>query len=511
MYHLFKRIMARTVILTVGLFLGLNVCAGPAGSRLFLKIFDEHGSPVQARLRIFDAQGHPLAIHSLDPPHVVTAHPNFPELGIVVPKQAQIALPDGNSTVVVERGPEYRSARLAVDSQAGKDLERSITLQRWIDMMAKGWWAGDLHVHRSPEDMPALMAAADLQFAPTITCFDDTLAPQTWPGETVFHLYGERVYSIDNCEDERRWGAALFINLQSPVKLYARNSMYPSPVQTWREARKRGAYIDLEKAIWWDAPVMAALNPPDSIGVAANHFQEDTVATRASLARPRDEAKYGGPRGFARYMFDLYATYLSAGFRIAASAGSANGVSRNMLGYDRSYVYLGSKFSYAAWLAGQKAGRNFVTNGPMLFLRVNGRMPGSVLPANAGEVGVKLDCESRSALDRAEIIADGAIAATFRGGDGALHISASTKIASRPGGWIAARCFEENPVTVRFAHTSPVYFGPTARRSPEALAYLRDWVDADMRRLEQAPSRLLTEAQKRELLGLCRKARERYQ
>jgi len=79
------------------------------------------------------------------------------------------------------------------------------------------------------------------------------------------------------------------------------------------------------------------------------------------------------------------------------------------------------------------------------------------------------------------------------------------------GGWMAARCFEKNPETVRFAHSSPVYFGREARRSPAALAYLRDWVDAEMGRLRRAPADLLTAPQREELLELCRKARERYQ
>ena len=224
------------------------------------------------------------------------------------------------------------------------------------------------------------MAAADLHFAPTLTGWNNPPAPAAWPTPVRSTVAFNRVYSIDNSEDERHWGAALFIGLKSPIQLYSRDAEYPPPTATWGEARSRGGYIDLEKVIWWEAPVISAVTPPDSIGVAVNHFREDGISTRASLARPRDENRYPGERGFAQYILDLYCHYLSAGFRIPASAGSANGVAKIALGYNRSYVYLGKQFSYETWLAGQRAGRNFVTNGPMLFVTVNGKRPGAVLP-----------------------------------------------------------------------------------------------------------------------------------
>jgi TolB protein len=494
--------------------LGLGVvCAAaePKTPTLLLKVFDEQGSPCSARLRVFDSQSRPTSVRALDPPSLTPVHPNFPELGAIIPRQARVAVPAGRTTLALERGPEYLRVQIEIDLGAGENLERSISFHRWTDMAAKGWWSGDLHVHRTPEDLTALIDASDLHFASTITCFNDSLTLKVWPRQTISDIGSDRVFSVDNCEDERRWGAAIFIGVKFPISLYPRNTEYPPPAQTWGAARQRGAFIDLEKVIWWESPVMAALNPPDSIGVAVNHFLEDTVSTRASLARPRDEVKYAGAAGFARYILDLYATYLSAGFRIAASAGSANGVARNVLGYNRSYVYLGPKFSYEAWLAGQKAGHNFVTNGPMMSFSVNGKMPGSILRDEPGEISVAIDCQSQDEMDRAEVIEDGEIVAVFRVSPGASRISATRKLNFQPGGRIAARCFERNPVTVRFAHSSPVYFGREARRSTAAMAYLRDWVDAEMRRLRQAPPDLLTAPQREELLELCRKARERYQ
>jgi hypothetical protein len=476
-----------------------------------VQIVDESGVPTAARLRIFDPEGQPQPVQSAETQGLLPAHPNFPELGVMVSGQARIVLAAGKNTLVLDRGPEYRRVSLPVEARGDEVIEKTVRFERWVDMKKMGWWSGDLHVHRAPADLPLLMRAVDVHFAPVLTCWNDTLTLAPWPQETHATVPPDHVYSIDNCEDERPWGAALFIGVKSPLRLYPRQSHYPLPTSTWGAARARDAYIDLEKLIWWEAPMMAALNPPDSIGVAVNHFREDGISTRASLSRPRDEDRYPGEFGFARYILDLYSTYLSAGLRIPASAGSANGVVKVPFGYNRSYVYLGKEFSPDGWLAGQKAGRNFVTNGPMLFVRVNEQLPGAVLPENTTQGRVQIEASSAFELDRVEVLVDGRVAQTLTPSQSPSQIAASVTVAVKAGSWLAVRCFEKNEITIRLAHTSPVYVGPTPRRSGESLAYLREWVKADMERIEGLPEDKLSVGQKRELLELCRKALAFYE
>jgi hypothetical protein len=491
------------------LFLGTGALLHAAPT-IRLQLLDESGAPTAARLRILDPEGKPLPVQSAAE-DLLPAHPNFPELGAMVSGRAQIALAAGKQTVVLDRGPEYRRVSLAVDAREDESIEKTVRFERWIHMKELGWWSGDLHVHRAPADLPPLMQAVDIHFAPTLTCWNDTLTLTPWPDPTDYAVPPDHVYSVDNCEDERPWGAALFLGVKSPLHLYPRQAYYPPPTSVWAEARSRGAYIDLEKLIWWEAPMMAALNPPDSIGVAVNHFREDGISTRASLSRPRDETRYPGEFGFAQYILDLYSTYLSAGFRIPASAGSANGVVKVPFGYNRSYVYLGETFSHEDWMAGQKAGRNFVTNGPMLFATVNGQMPGSVLSESETHARVHVEAVSASDLDRVEVLVDGRIAETLTPSADPSRLVATMAVAVKPGSWIAVRCFEKNDVTIRLAHTSPFYVGPSPKRSSESLEYLREWVQADMARIDGLAEDKLTSEQKKELLELGRKALAFYQ
>jgi hypothetical protein len=111
-------------------------------------------------------------------------------------------------------------------------------------------------------------------------------------------------------------------------------------------------------------------------------------------------------------------------------------------------------------------------------------------------------------LENVELIVDGAAVKSFVPGLGRRHFNASLRVAVRPGGWLAARCFEKSPLTVRFAHTSPVYVGRTPAHSTEAVASMRAWIDAEMERVKRLDK--LSEAQRGELLELCRQAREVY-
>lgn len=485
-----------------GVLCGCLVAAAVAAAPLNLRILDEHGKPTAARVRLRDAKGVLQPAGTL-PPKALLAHPRFPDLGFVVHGECSFEAGPGLS-VEVDRGTEYIPETLP----AGAGPHRVVRLRRWVDMAKRGWWSADLHVHRDPADLPLLLEAADLNFAPVITKWNLNTNLEVWPEQPLIAAGSSRFYSVDNAEDERPWGAALFLGLGKPIGLYGVKTMWPLPTVTWKEARARSGFIDQEKIIWWAAPVMTALVRPDTIGVANNHFLEEGMLDSEAWGRPRDREKYPGFRGFTDYIFDLYYLYLSAGFRIPASAGSANGVLKNPLGYSRSYVHLDGSFSPAAWLEAQKAGRNFVTNGPALFFTANGQGPGSEI--RPGTVSWKIEAVSRAALESVEIIVNGKVRHRAQSGPAQSQVNASGEMKVESGDWIAARCFEKNAHTVRFAHTSPVYVGSVAKRYPEALARVREWVDAYMGQVRSAPADLLNDEQKDQWLTLCRQARDYY-
>src|SRR5262249_14241126 len=112
----------------------------------------------------------------------------------------------------------------------------------------------------------------------------------------------------------------------------------------------------------------------------------------------------------------LWHKLLNCGFRVPATAGTdvfLNRIGSNLPGGDRVYVRTGGPLSYENWIERLKAGKSFVTNGPMLALTVNGEEPGATLKLPAKpKVRVKATARSQFPLTKAELIHNGKVIAT---------------------------------------------------------------------------------------------------
>src|SRR5262249_17352422 len=111
------------------------------------------------------------------------------------------------------------------------------------------------------------------------------------------------------------------------------------------------------------------------------------------------------------YGWRFYYALLNCGLRIAPTAGSASGAHPVPLGYSRVYVHLPDGFNYEAWLAGLKAGRSFVSTGPMILVTVNGRDPGEVFTEHLKELPlhVKGEIISSRPVEHIEIVWNGEV------------------------------------------------------------------------------------------------------
>jgi len=380
--------------------------------------------------------------------------------------QFTISLPPGKVSILIEKGKEYRSISDEILMQSGEDHHVECEIHRWIDMAERGWYSGDLHIHRRLNDMAHLILAEDLNVAPDITVWNqwNEWTEKEIPAERVVEVDRTHAYGILTQEDERRGGAVLLMNLNSPVDLGKASLFYTANFAYCQAAHERGYIVDQEKPFWWEAPVNVALGGVDTIGILNNHIQREDIMDNEAWGRRRDTDRYPGDRGFVENVLDLYYKYLNMGLRLPISAGSASGVLKNPVGYNRLYVHLGHRFSYDRWFRGMKAGLAFATNGPMLFFSVDRCELGTTLNVPGGQEfcgKASLNVISQNVLDRAEILYNGEIIHEFSGG-GSSELTKEFDISLKESGWIAARAFEKNesgtknPV-IRFAHTNPIY------------------------------------------------------
>ena len=89
--------------------------------------------------------------------------------------------------------------------------------------------------------------------------------------------------------------------------------------------------------------------------------------------KPRVVERLPAPLGNGYWSQEIYYHLLNCGLRLPPSAGSASGVLPNPVGYNRVYVHVGKELTWEKWWEGLRAGRSFVTNGPLLRVKAGRR------------------------------------------------------------------------------------------------------------------------------------------
>ncbi len=465
-----------------------------------------------------------------------------PERNFITMGEFKIALPPRAYKLVVERGPEYRAVIREIKIQSGESREEKIEIARWINMNARGWYSGDVHNHRDLADMDQLLLAEDLNLAPTLTewVWEDShisRAPRVAPGLSPAGAPMDRgatkgagairvvddthVYSIADTEIERLRegpGAVDLVGLTAPISFNGYRLFPPSNVFT-KSAHALGGWVDAEKITWRDGAALVALGQVDFAGIVHNHFNRHGVETETAPwgMIPKEKPEYETPQGMALWTTDIYYKFLNCGFKLPVSAGSASGVKPSPLGFDRVYVHMSEKFGYRPWFRALKTGHSFGTNGPMLFLTVNGKEPGETIaiPAGAGKAARKLkvhvEASTAGELDTLEIVWKGRVINSVAAAGAGSTLATDAEIDANETGWFAARAFEKSTPSIRFAQTSPVYVQVGNLRGivAEDVKFFLNWLDREIEYYKNQPG-FKTESDRQAMLDFFRQARAVY-
>jgi TolB protein len=164
---------------------------------------------------------------------------------------------------------------------------------------------------------------------------------------------------------------------------------------------------------------------------------------------------------------DVWHRLLNVGVPLAPSAGTDAMVDffRTMaIGTTRVYVHVPPPFTFERYLAALKAGRSFVSTGPLLQFSVDNVMPGDAIKASGGSVAWTLNVASALPFERVEVLVNGEVVWDGAGLDQPGTQTFKGTVKTPAGGWIAARVrggTTEWPAmdSFPFAHTAPVWFG----------------------------------------------------
>ena len=478
------------------------------------KVTGEDGELMPCRIHVSDEDGKPVLAKDL---------PAWRD-HFVCEGKATLSVSNGKYEYVVERGKEFTPQNGSFKIE-NTDAKITVTLSRAIDMAARGWYSGELHVHRAVEELPLHMQAEDLHVAPVITWWNgrDLWKSRPLPETTRYTVNGNRFYDVMSGEDEREGGALMYYGLKKPLPLPGGKGQfpeYPSPMKFVELARKHdNVWIDLEKPFWWDTPVWLASGQINSGGLANNHMCRSQMYETEAWGRPRDAKRLPPPRGNGMWTQEIYYHILNSGLRIPPSAGSASGVLPNPVGYNRVYVHTAEKFSWDAWWRGLRRGRSFVTNGPLLICTVNGKVPGDVFRQVGGRIALKLKIEMQSHdnVPAIEVVWNGKVVKSLTT-EGRESAQLEAKLEFNGPGWLLVRAIADRKETFRFASTAPWYVelaNPDIADAPgwtyssrKSAQFFADWVDE---RIERVAQKLKDPAKLRAVLEHHEKARVFWQ
>ena len=422
--------------------------------------------PTPARVKVTDEEG-----HVTDLPEEVIAimygrddRPERfgyqPDSSCYVDGSFTLNLNPGKYNVELSKGMEYLDQVHQFELKYGETKELKFEMQRWINMADSGWYSADDHIHirRSPRENPLILKwveAEGLNVGVMLQMGDfwTTYFSQYAFGKAGVYQENENMLSTGQ-EEPRTHEIGHTIAMVADDFVRFRNDYY---------------YYD---KVFDKIHELNGITGYAHQGMSFNGFRGmtlDVLAGKVDFLELMQFCVEGGP-----LLTQNYYHFLDLGYKLTATAGSdfpwcGNGPRYGVEGPDwnarignvRFYTHVDGDFQYDSWKENLVRGHTFATSGPMITLRIDGRLPGDEINLDKKR---KLRISAKAfghpeqvPLSKLEIIAHGeVIREVIPAGKGQTseQLSLDFDLKIEKGIWIAARCFA-GPTQV--AHTTPVY------------------------------------------------------
>lgn len=446
-------------------------------------------SPVPARLEVLDPAGHPTVVPGVFPRFDGThGRIYFYSSGVV---EVEVpASPAGEVRISATHGFSSLPATASVPVSPGETAEAELVFEPLWDARAAGYRSADHHFHLnyggvtrlSPDDLELLQAGEDLDLGTPLMA-------------NLHHRRNDTEFFMDRRVDE------------APAILFG------------QEIRSHFlghlGLIGIESVFWpwfWGPgyPVYEADDRPNLDALSHSRGQGGVSAYMHPVSRPDPFGSEAGLGAIPIMVIpdavlgdldtlevaclwtnefgtaDLWHRFLNLGVPLAASAGTDVMLDyhRTMaVGTTRVYVHVPGPFRIGPYLEALKAGRSFVTTGPLLDFRLDGARPGEAA-APGGEAAWTLTLAHTGPVEQVDLIVNGEVVDSVSGLDGSGVRELAGSLSLPAGGWVSARAHggEESWPGMNgsvFAQTSPVWIGEVGSHDPAAAdAAARDLLRA---------------------------------
>jgi hypothetical protein len=348
-------------------------------------------------------------------------------------------------------------------------LALRFTIDRWINLREQGWYSGDTNA-LLPAPHEALLegAAEDLAVVnllarqikirnkrrrecyasiPNVLAFSGQRPALEMPGPMV-------VVNTQNYHRVLGWLGLL--NCHRPV--YPLTFGQPDGPDNWTladwsdQCHRKGGLV-----VWTRGN---AVDPPEGIKFLASEALADFILGKVDAFEVASVA-------WCSHEAPEWYHLLNCGLRLTFVGASNKDSNLEPLGNVRTYAHLasGEPLTYGNWIEAVRAGRTFVTNGPLLSFTVNGQEPGATLDFPAGDQPLRIRAEAQCVeeFEGIEVLANGRIIACEAPTGPPYRALIEMDWPMHASGWLAARCWGSHDMQMLLygdqagAHTSPVY------------------------------------------------------
>lgn len=424
--------------------------------------------------------------------------------------ESRLHLPRGAYRVRVFKGPEYHVRTADIKIEVGEEIEKELRLARFANMPAKGWYSSDGHLHlaRANRGVDPLilkqMQAEDIHVGNILQIGQShsfAMTPQYAYGSAS--LYQEGANLIITGQENLRThilGHAITLGAQEPL-------------------RDNDAYLIYRK-FWERAVKQGGINGYAHGGEIGNYNY--VPISGPPLLAPHRLMHFIEVLQFNSARYDTWYDMLNLGFRIAPTAGTDYLGTFGFPGDERFYTHVDGPLVYEKWVDAVRKGKTFVTTGPLLEFRVNGKdigdeieLPthGSVTVEGAVRYDPDKDITEKKYLESStafelfdnpengyviglELVENGNVVRRFARVDNAGIIKFKIKLEVTRSSWLALRTIDitsaetawpfsyKKPFShikkAAIAHTAPIYVSvkdtvPISRQ-PEAGVAARAWL-----------------------------------
>ena len=362
-----------------------------------------------------------------------------------------LKVPPGRCTVEVRKGYEFIPSHRTFELDPGQVLDGTVTLSRWIDMAALGWYSGDTHIHfertgTNDDDLLTLTSARDIRYAFSLSMntrgYSLGGAFESWHqahglGDGSVRSRGPYFLTSGQEYRTRTLGhvTVLMAREYVPGAGHTRNTdRGPSLGVIGDQARELGGVIGLNHG-----------------GYA--RLEADSLALSGKMEF-LELLQFGGYRGLG---LDGWYDFLNLGYRWPIVGASDYPATRE-LGDCLTYVRASRPPTPREFVEGLVRGESFATSGPMLRVTVDGKQPGESILAE-GKTRLELQVEVRVSspvypVRYVDLIRNGRVVSRDFAAQGRASWELSRRIKLSSSGWVAVRAYSDAGTE---AHSNPVY------------------------------------------------------